>query len=702
MAGAYSFDAFAAGISNGLSPGELSGDVRWKAVALGLYDQDYEHMQEVHEERESMPRLSADAANFAQALSQDYRAVPGTLRLTEDSVFYLVSAGDRTGNDDSAENKDSAESKVSAQSEDFEKDLEKDPEEDLGIDPEKDLEETVSLMSELFATRGIPSDKPLEIVREEADSADTGSTESSTERDADRGIQDGDIVIELMSRDRFAKELGRHIDNAIIDQGYELCAEDHIELKACTSDGVYYGLLTLMEIAAGKGSDDKSADNKAASEKGASEKSTDNGVKGITLDRFRIYDAPDLDERIISVDCARKYFSKKWLEEFIRRSSLQRYNRVVLHFAEAECMRLDSEAFPWLTDGVKSLGRDEAAELVRLAKRYHIKIIPSFDTPGHNSYMVKKYAEYVKKNPDFSFTYDGKKYSRKTKGFRSIANYYSRGRAKRKSTWIGIDITSEHARAFTDAVIDDYAKSFKDLGCDEFDICGDEVLGWNSLMVGKYWVDYQNRWQAVGHWKKYARETLGIRKGSASDTFITYLNTVAERLEGMGYRCRVFNDEIDLNKDQHVRLRKSVGITFWEKDVRSAAHYADSGHTLYNAVEQWTYYVVGKDGRRDIMKSRYKTVDAGNIYDNWDPRSFSAGRGSRKHIDSDKFGGGCFFIWCDMPGYKSADEIMKETELRTWANSCRMWNQEVNSGRSGIRAAMSYDKMKAFALKMRS
>ena len=137
MAGAYSFDAFAAGISNGLSPGELSGDVRWKAVALGLYDQDYEHMQEVHEERESMPRLSADAANFAQALSQDYRAVPGTLRLTENSVFYLITAGDRTGNDDSAENKDSAESKVSAQS----KDPEGDPEEDFEKDPEEDPEE---------------------------------------------------------------------------------------------------------------------------------------------------------------------------------------------------------------------------------------------------------------------------------------------------------------------------------------------------------------------------------------------------------------------------------------------------------------------------------------------------------------------------------------------------------------------------------
>lgn len=341
-------------------------------------------------------------------------------------------------------------------------------------------------------------------------------------------------------------------------------------------------------------------------------------------------------------------------------------------------------------------------DIVKTAGAYHMKVIPSFDVPGHNKYMVKKYAKYVKKHPDFSFTYGGKTYDSNIKGFGSIANYYSKNGKTVKSDSIGIDLTSEHAVAFTNALIDDYARFFGDLGCREFDICGDEIMGWDTPTVGGETVTYANRWNYLSHWAKYAKETLGIEKGSASDTFISFINDVATRLEGKGYTVRVFNDDMDINDNQHVELKDSIEVAYWSGQDNSAKHFTEKGHKVYYCISKWCYYVVFGFGGEDIMEGKYKSVNAKNIYENWDPQSFSSKPDKHKPVTEGMNGGGYFCIWCDDPDYKNSGKIWRETELRTWANSSRLWNREVNSASSGINAAMAYEDMKAFAESMNS
>ena len=596
-----------------------SPDMMAEEIAVDLYGQG-NWTSEAYDAREARPRLEASAVTFAEALVQDYRPVAGTVDITSDSRFYIVCGEDAVP---------------------------------------QELADTVALAGSMFAAYGIAGDRPLAIAYGPLDKA-----------------LESDIIIDLKNRNEFLAEITKHLEKAEPAEAYELDADERVWLSACTEDGIYQGLLTLMQICL--------------------EKKTDAGR--ITLNRFRISDAPDLRERTIFIDCARKYFSKEWLRNFIRRASLMRYNTIVLHFSEAEGLRFDSAVFPWLTEGLDSISRDEMKEIVETANMYHMNVIPSIDTPGHNRYMVSKYAEYVKKNPDFSFTYGGVTYDRNTtKGFGSIANHYARDGHTLKVTDIGIDITKEHAVAFSNALIDDYADFFRSLGCTDFDICGDEIMGWSNFMLGDNEVSYDNRWLFLEHWSKYARKVLGIGKGSSSDAFISYLNSVTERLESKGYTCRVFNDEIDINKNQHVDLRESVAVTCWDLTNNSAKHFAEKGHTVYNGVMQWTYYVVRKIGGKDIMKGRYKTVNAENIYKNWDPRSFSSKKKAEAYVADDKFGGGYFFIWCDAPNYKDSVRIWIETEMRMWANSTRMWNPEVNSVDSGIRAAMTYDMLEAYA-----
>ena len=598
---------------------------------------------------DSKPLLEAGPGTFAEAMAQEYRPQRGTCIISEDSRFFIVT-DDRKA-------------------------------------PSAELAETVRTMDAQFAAMGLPSSEPLPIVYGSASLADKG-----------------DIVVNFVDEDEYL----HGVRTADLNQTYRLDIKDTASIEAVSTDGIWYGLLTLMEMMQEKRPSESSGDDSGASAEpadttGGDAVSAEEGEdlkKAVILDCCRIKDGPDLKERALMLDCGRKYYSKDWIENFIKRASLQRYNAVVLHFAEAEGIRFDSEVFPWITDDIDSLTTDEMKEIIETAKMYHVDIIPSFDTPGHNTFMVKRYAAYAKKHPDFTFTYDGRTYDRSIKGFRSIANHYSYGGATAKADYIGIDLTKAHAVAFTNALIEGYADFFAKLGCTKFDIGSDELLGWYSFELGDKSFTYNNRWSALEHWKKYARNTLGIKNGSAADVLIDYINKLSVRLEAKGYTCRVFNDEIDLNKNQHVELRESVEVTYWFDADHDAGHYADKGHVMHNFMESWCFYVLRKQNGKDIMKGKYKTVTARNIFENWNPRSFARKAGKNMTVPADKFGGGYFAIWCDHPDYKNMAAVWKETELRTWANSSRMWNAEVNSAESGIRSAVSYADMKTFARSM--
>lgn len=657
------------------------------------------------------PLLEATSENFAEALTQSYLPKEGTFTLTEESRFLII------------ENVAASESSYT---------------ESADADNGGDKEETIAAAGNKSQYSGMLETAEL-IASEMSEYGLTGETALPVETGTADDARDGDIVIRVVPED----ELGLRIGTAEMNQSYRLTvgagtadlrfadAEEEnsgrrgffsifdrgnrgngdnenasggrdgnniVLLEACSPDGAYYGLVTLTEMLVEKKdsaaeADTESSVNDEANDNGTPEQSSD----GINLDGCEIEDGPDYGERVISLDCGRKYFDREWIEDLIRRSSMQRYNRLVLHFSEFEGFRLDSETFPWLTKGTDSLSREDAAEIVRTAQKYHMKVIPALDIPGHNRYIIEKYESYVKKHPDFAFEYDGKTYDKSSKSFKSIANHYSRNGETLKTNGIGIDITKELPVAFMNALIDDYAGFFRELGCDEWDLGGDEIIGWDSFVLGGHNMSYENRWEFLEHWAKYAKDELGIKKGSASDTFINYLNTVAARLETMGYTCRVFNDDIDINDNQHVELSESIEVTYWNAHDNSAKHFAKAGHRVYNCISMWSYYVLRTENGGDIMDGKYASVNAKNIYNNWEPESFASKKGKNKTVPEGSHGGGYFCIWCDYPDYKSAKTVFKETKLRTWANSSRLWNSEVNSKGSGINAKMSYKDMKGFA-----
>ena len=132
-----------------------------------------------------------------------------------------------------------------------------------------------------------------------------------------------------------------------------------------------------------------------------------------------------VNERAFFLDCGRKYFSPKWFEKLIPILKEARLNALYLHFSEEMGLRLESKQFPWLAGGdhtlcvhgaacgeaendKKFLTQNEMRYIVSMARDNGIEVIPSFDSPGHMNYAVKKYNEHFSTDIGNYFHKDGK------------------------------------------------------------------------------------------------------------------------------------------------------------------------------------------------------------------------------------------------------------------------------------------------------
>lgn len=508
--------------------------------------------------------------------------------------------------------------------------------------PTKEMRDTVYLLSREFAAKKRPSKAVLPIVYGDESLAEAN-----------------DIIIRIAN-------------SGYTSQGYKITIEkENIYVTAGTADGIFYGLRTLLKMFVSKGSN--------------------------TIPCCVIKDRPDVAERTIHLDCGRKYFSKTWIKNFIKRSSWQGYNAIEIHFSDDQGLRLESKKFPWLAGSYGSnksyLSQDAMVEICQTAKRYHVEVIPSFDTPGHMQYIVKKYKNYVTKHPNYKFQYNGKTYSKKKSGFQNISNYLKYKGARSDYNYIGIDLSNPTARAFAAALIDEYADFFKRQGCTKFHIGGDELLGWEEITLRGKTFNFYNKWNALQHWERYARNVLDIKNGSAADTFVSYLNTTAKRLEKKGYTCRVWSDEIDRVDNQHVKLKKSIHIVYWSNKYDPISQLKKRGYQFHNAVSLWTYYVTTDGGG-------YKRSNKEDIYRYWNPKSFADPFKKAKTVPADQYAGAYFCIWCDYPNRKTQQEVWSLTKGRTWSSAAKMWNRRINTKESGTGKALTYSSFENYTLRL--
>ncbi|MCR4993912.1 MAG: beta-N-acetylhexosaminidase [Bacteroidales bacterium] len=180
-------------------------------------------------------------------------------------------------------------------------------------------------------------------------------------------------------------------DHAQPEEGYGLTVgtDGAVEIRASSSRGFYYGLMTLKQM-----------------------------VLTDALYACEISDAPKLQHRGLMLDVARHFFGMDELKKVIDVMSLYKLNRFHLHLTDDQGWRVEIPEYPLLTTvgavrraslvnsiGIDGLyddteyGRgcyytlDQLRELVDYAAARQVDIMPEIDLPGHMAAAVASYPE---------------------------------------------------------------------------------------------------------------------------------------------------------------------------------------------------------------------------------------------------------------------------------------------------------------------
>ena len=351
----------------------------------------------------------------------------------------------------------------------------------------------------------------------------------------------------------------------------------------------------------------------------------------------RITDYPVMPERALHIDIGRKFYPAEWIMDRIKEMSRLRLNTLQLHFSENEGFRLVSEQHPEVMSS-QYIAKEQLTEIIHTATRYHIAVIPSLDSPGHLGYALRTHPEWLLRD--------------------------SSGTAAPGA----LDITSAAARQFVLELIDEYAELFA--GSSHFHIGGDEFIDFGQFD------DYPQL-------ASYAQNVLDISGGTGVDTYINYLNGLAEHLESKGWVVRAWNDGLyRSDQTQRVPPKPSIQITYWTKwheRMATVETVMAKGHQVVNFNDAYLYYVLGEN-------AGYTYPTSEKICNSWHPGVFPQRAGEAKQEYTGSYPReliGCSFsIWSDKREAQTADEVAEgiREPLRAMAVNVWMGNHKLAGG----------------------
>jgi len=397
---------------------------------------------------------------------------------------------------------------------------------------------------------------------------------------------------------------------------------------------------------------------------------------------------PAVTERALFLDIGRKYYTPSWIKSTIKEISFLGMNTLVLHFSEEMGLGIESKLYPWLNgrDGTlcvpaecysdnRVLSQDKLKEIIAFADTCGVKIIPSFDSPGHMNYIVKKFNEKAASG-SFTFTSGGETYT--VPNGKDIGNYFHyNGKtaivqgSRNKDYSRGIDISDEIAREFTKSLLGEYAALFYECGSEAIDIGGDELLGWGASLASV------SKWKQLDHWKAYAQTVTGNSKAVGYDGFLLWMNELYDFVTDIGYTSvRMWNDDALRSADTGwtgvVKLNKNIDIEYWTADANSkknkTATYTSAGHGLYNYLNYYNYYVLGKP------MSTYGGVNVSSIWNEWTPTRFSS-----DGTDTAAAKGYAFCVWADSPLAVTEQQVFSDIYPLLMAQSAKAWNENITA-----------------------
>lgn len=457
------------------------------------------------------------------------------------------------------------------------------------------LQEVVKLVNSEFVEKGIIS-SPLAMV-------------FAQEKD----VSYGDILINIDKTNPIT-------NNSNSEEAYKITiGEDGVRLTGASENAVMHGLRTIQNLAI----------------------TNDGLVYG------EIMDYPNVAERRVHVDCARKYISKDWFIRQIREMSYMKMNALQIHFSENMGFRIECETDPAIVSD-QYLTKVEVREILAEAKKYGIKVIPSFDSPGHVDQILKAHPEYGQVN--------------------NSGNHYRSG----------LDVTNPEAIAYIRSLYDEYMDLFE--GCTDFHIGGDEYMEFDRPPFTTEYKSVLNSYAV----EKYGQGYIW------KDVIAGYINDLAEYVHDRGFTPRIWNDGVYYGESsyegaQKIKMHDYIGIDFWSQmswnsSIANLQTFINKGHdTIYNINASFFYYVLRNDKPTDGREQHsFDNLNADRkIYNEWTPGKFQGNPAVDDNSDFIK--GASMGIWCDNPNLCSEDVITEDIADELRALASKSWNTSSNA-----------------------
>jgi hexosaminidase len=347
----------------------------------------------------------------------------------------------------------------------------------------------------------------------------------------------GDVVIGRTAPD---PQLG--------SEGYALRIGRAFSILAPTPAGAFYGGRTLLQLVRG----------------------------GQPIPRGRARDWPRYAERGLMVDAGRKAYSLRWLLAHVRELAYLKLNYLHLHLSDSQGYRIASERHPEIVSE-QHLSKADVSELLAVARRHHVAVVPEIDMPGHFAWALAKHPEFQLRN---------------AAGAREPAVLdVSNGAAVR------------FARDLVDEVLDLFPGPYYHLGADE-------VLPFVTYPLGLY-----------PSLEAHARERYGP-SANAKDAIHGFVNDIDALVRSRGRTARMWHD--DLGGGSAVTRNPGIVSEWWIdvsplSDVRppTPQDLLDRGHRIMNAGWFPTYHVNGVGGSPVLI-----APDVRAAYESWDVHEF--------------------------------------------------------------------------------
>ncbi|GHU39178.1 lacto-N-biosidase [Bacilli bacterium] len=287
-------------------------------------------------------------------------------------------------------------------------------------------------------------------------------------------------------------------------------------------------------------------------------------------------------ERGLLLDVARKFYTLEELRSVIDLMSKNELTHLQLHFSDNEGFRIESD---WVKPSDQHYTKAEIRDFLVYAKTRQITIVPELDSPGHWGHILAQYPELKLTDTAMNLTDEAITLSK--------------------------NLLAEMLALFSENPI--------------FHIGGDEFVDFAALPDT---LVQQSK-------LRFGEKAQGL------ETYVTYLNQIAEFISQQGKEPRVWND--GLFRKSQILPSSKLTVTYWTRWHEDMAKVsAFGGYKLINFCDNYLYYVIG-----EAAGYTYPTPEK---LEAWSPTLFADGQVAESS-------GAYFSVWGDRPTAQTFDEI---------------------------------------------